>query len=158
MSLRAGLQTWYRVAALLVAAAIVLAAPYGVAVAMRSRIASIILRKAETAISGAAVDTSAPAPGTGREGRQTRRGQAHECGRRKCDGPARPLDCAGLGTSEIGSHPHCKYQNGKCRLLRRVLGDRLLVGRGLVLKGGGMRHGDDVVAGIDEVDVPGDAG
>jgi hypothetical protein len=55
MSLRAGLQTWYRVAALLVAAAIVLAAPYGVAVAMRSGVASIILRKAETAISGAAV-------------------------------------------------------------------------------------------------------
>ena len=86
MSLRAGLKTWYRVAALLVAAAIVLAAPYGVAVAMRSGVASIILRKAETAISGAAVDTSAPAPGTGREGRQTRRGQAHECGRRGCDG------------------------------------------------------------------------
>jgi hypothetical protein len=42
MSLRAGLQTWYRVAALLVAAAIVLAAPYGVAVAMRSGVASII--------------------------------------------------------------------------------------------------------------------
>ena len=68
MSLRAGLQTWYRVAALLVAAAIVLAAPYGVAVAMRSGVASIILRKAETAISGAAVCTSAPAPATGREG------------------------------------------------------------------------------------------
>ena len=66
MSLRAGLQTWYRVAALLVAAAIVLAAPYGVAVAMRSGVASIILRKAETAISGAAVGTSAPAPATGR--------------------------------------------------------------------------------------------
>jgi hypothetical protein len=158
MSLRAGLQTWYRVAALLVAAAIVLAAPYGVAVAMRSGIASIILRKAETAISGAAVDTSASAPATGWEGRQTRRVQAHECRVQGVRRPACPLDCAGLGTSEIGSHPHCKYQNGKCRLLRRVLGDRLLVGRGLVLKGGGMRHGDDVVAGIDEVHVPGDAG
>ena len=56
------------VAALLVAAAIVLAAPYGVAVAMRSGVASIILRKAETAISGAAVDTSVPAPATGRGG------------------------------------------------------------------------------------------
>jgi hypothetical protein len=42
MSLGAGLHTWYRVAALLAAAAIVLAAPYGVAVAMRSGVASII--------------------------------------------------------------------------------------------------------------------
>jgi len=99
MSLRAGLQTWYRVAALLVAAAIVLAAPYGVAVAMRSGIASIILRKAETAISGAAVDTSAPAPATGREGRQTRRVQAHECGRRKCDGRLAHL------SAPVSGHP-----------------------------------------------------
>ena len=86
MSLRAGLQTWYRVAALLVAAAIVLAAPYGVAVAMRSGVASIILRKAETAISGAAVTPPRRRlPPVGR-GRQTRRVQAHECGRRECDG------------------------------------------------------------------------
>jgi hypothetical protein len=42
MSLRAGLQSWTRVAALLAAAAIVLAAPYGVAVAMRSGVFSII--------------------------------------------------------------------------------------------------------------------
>jgi hypothetical protein len=42
MSLRTGLHTWTRVAALLAAAAIVLAAPYGVAVAMRSGVASII--------------------------------------------------------------------------------------------------------------------
>ena len=42
MSLRAGLQTWTRVAALLAAAAIVLATPYGVAVAMRSGLFSII--------------------------------------------------------------------------------------------------------------------
>ena len=38
MSLRPDLQIWTRVAALLAAAAIVLAAPYGVAVAMRSAI------------------------------------------------------------------------------------------------------------------------
>src|SRR3979409_1309227 len=44
------------------------------------------------------------------------------------------------------------------RLLRRVLGDRLLVRRGFVLKGRWMRHGDDVVAGIDEVDITGDRG
>jgi hypothetical protein len=36
LSIRASLQTWKRVAALLVAAAILLAAPYGVAVAVRS--------------------------------------------------------------------------------------------------------------------------
>jgi hypothetical protein len=42
MRLRADLQIWTRVAALLAAAAIVLAAPYGVAVAMRSGVASII--------------------------------------------------------------------------------------------------------------------
>jgi len=42
MSLRTGLHTWTRVAAQLAAAAIVLAAPYGVAVAMRSGVASII--------------------------------------------------------------------------------------------------------------------
>ena len=68
MSLRAGLQTWYRVAALLVAAAIVLAAPYGVAVAMRSGIASIILWNAELGISGTAVGASAPPPAIGRAG------------------------------------------------------------------------------------------
>jgi len=81
MSLRAGLQTWYRVAALLVAAAIVLAAPYGVAVAMRSGVASIILRKAGAAVT----PPRRRLPPVGR-GRQTRRVQAHECGRRECDG------------------------------------------------------------------------
>src|SRR5262249_18614286 len=41
------------------------------------------------------------------------------------------------------------------RLLRRVLGDGAFVRRGFVLERGGMRHGDDVVAGIDEVDLAG---
>ena len=40
MSIRAGLQAWKHFAALLIAAAIVLAAPYGIAVAVRSAIAS----------------------------------------------------------------------------------------------------------------------
>src|ERR1700730_18799012 len=43
-------------------------------------------------------------------------------------------------------------------LLRCVLGDGGLVRRSFVLERGRMRHGDDVVAGIDEVDVAGDAG
>lgn len=62
MSIRAGLQAWKRFAALLTAAAIVLAAPYGIAVAVRSAIASIILWKAETAISRTAADASMPLP------------------------------------------------------------------------------------------------
>jgi hypothetical protein len=40
----------------------VLAAPYGIAVAVRSAIASIILWNAETAISRTAADASAPPP------------------------------------------------------------------------------------------------
>ena len=64
MSIRAGLQAWKRFAALLIAAAIVLAAPYGIAVAVRSAIASIILGNAETAISSTAADASAPPPAT----------------------------------------------------------------------------------------------
>jgi hypothetical protein len=62
MSIRAGLQAWKHFAALLIAAAIVLAAPYGIAVAVRSAIASIILWNAETAISRTAADASAPLP------------------------------------------------------------------------------------------------
>ena len=62
MSIRAGLQAWKRFAALLIAAAIALAAPYGIAVAVRSAIASIILCNAETAISRTAADGSAPLP------------------------------------------------------------------------------------------------
>jgi len=62
MSIRAGLQAWKHIAALLIAAAIVLAAPYGIAVAVRSAIASIILRNTETAISRTAADGSAPLP------------------------------------------------------------------------------------------------
>jgi len=62
MSIRAGLQAWKPIAALLIAAAIVLAAPYGIAVAVRSAIASIILWKAETAISRTAADASMPLP------------------------------------------------------------------------------------------------
>jgi hypothetical protein len=62
MSIRAGLQAWKHIAALLIAAAIVLAAPYGIAVAVRSAIASIILGNAETAISKTADDASAPLP------------------------------------------------------------------------------------------------
>ena len=62
MSIRAGLQAWKRFAALLIGAAIVLAAPYGIAVAVRSAIASIILWNAETAISRTAADASAPVP------------------------------------------------------------------------------------------------
>src|SRR5262245_49354459 len=44
------------------------------------------------------------------------------------------------------------------QLLRRVLDDRPLVRRGLVFERGRMRHGDDIVAGIHEVDLAGDAG
>ena len=62
MSIRAGLRAWKRFAALLIVAAIVLAAPYGIAVAVRSAIASIILWNAETAISRTAADGSAPLP------------------------------------------------------------------------------------------------
>jgi hypothetical protein len=62
MSIRAGLQAWKHIAALLIAAAIVLAAPYGIAVAVRSAIASIILWNAETAISRTAADASMPLP------------------------------------------------------------------------------------------------
>lgn len=62
MSIRAGLQAWKRFAALLTAAAIVLAAPYGIAVAVRSAIASIILWNAETAISRTAANASVPVP------------------------------------------------------------------------------------------------
>jgi hypothetical protein len=62
MSIRASLQAWKHIAALLIAAAIVLAAPYGIAVAVRSAIASIILWNAETAISRTAADASAPPP------------------------------------------------------------------------------------------------
>lgn len=61
LSFRADLKTWKRIAVLLAAAAILLAAPYGIAVAVRSGIASIILWKSEIAISAAAVDASAPA-------------------------------------------------------------------------------------------------
>jgi hypothetical protein len=60
MSIRAGLQAWKHFAALLIAAAI--AAPYGIAVAVRSAIASIILWNAETAISRTAANASAPVP------------------------------------------------------------------------------------------------
>ena len=60
MSIRAGLQAWKHFVALLIVAAIVLAAPYGIAVAVRSAIASIILWNAETAISRTAADASAP--------------------------------------------------------------------------------------------------
>ena len=62
MSIGAALQAWKRIAALLSAAAIVLAAPYGIAVAVRSAIASIILWNAETAISRTVADASAPLP------------------------------------------------------------------------------------------------
>ena len=62
MSIRAGLRAWKRFAALLIVAAIVLAAPYGIAVAVRSAIASIILWNAETAISRTAANASAPVP------------------------------------------------------------------------------------------------
>ena len=62
MSIRARLQAWKHFAALLIAAAIVLAAPYGIAVAVRSAIASIILWNAETAISRTAANASAPVP------------------------------------------------------------------------------------------------
>ena len=62
MSIRAGLRAWKRFAALLIVAAIVLAAPYGIAVAVRSAIASIILRNTETAISRTAANASAPVP------------------------------------------------------------------------------------------------
>jgi hypothetical protein len=65
MSIRAGLQAWKHIAALLIAAAIVLAAPYGIAVAVRSAIASIILWNAETAISRTAAEASLPAISTG---------------------------------------------------------------------------------------------
>jgi len=62
MSVRAGLQAWKHIAALLIAAAMVLAAPYGIAVAVRSGIASIILWNAETAISRTVAGASAPVP------------------------------------------------------------------------------------------------
>jgi hypothetical protein len=65
MSIRAGLQAWKHIAALLIAAAIVLAAPYGIAVAVRSTIASIILWNAETAISRTGAEASLPASSTG---------------------------------------------------------------------------------------------
>jgi len=58
MSIRAGLQAWKHFVALLIAAAIVLAAPYGIAVAVR------FLGNAETAISSTAADASAPPPAT----------------------------------------------------------------------------------------------
>jgi hypothetical protein len=61
MSIRAGLQAWKHIAALLIAAAIVLAAPYGIAAAVRSAIASIILWNAETAISRTVADAALPA-------------------------------------------------------------------------------------------------
>ena len=73
MSIRAGLQAWKHIAALLIAAAIVLAAPYGIAVAVRSGIASIILWNAETAISRTAADASGPVPAISR-GPQTTNG------------------------------------------------------------------------------------
>jgi hypothetical protein len=59
LSLRASLQTWKRIAVLLAAAAVVLAAPYGVAVAVRASVVSIIIWNAEIGISGNAVDVSA---------------------------------------------------------------------------------------------------
>jgi hypothetical protein len=59
LSLRASLQTWKRIAVLLAAAAVVLTAPYGVAVAVRAGVASIIIWNAEIGISGNAVDVSA---------------------------------------------------------------------------------------------------
>jgi hypothetical protein len=59
MSTRARLQTWKRVAVLLAAAAVLLAAPYGIAVAVRAGVTSIILWKAEITISGAAGDALA---------------------------------------------------------------------------------------------------
>ena len=71
MSIRAGLQAWKHIAALLIAAAIVLAAPYGIAVAVRSAIASIILWNAETAISRPADDASAPLPAISTEPQAT---------------------------------------------------------------------------------------
>jgi hypothetical protein len=62
MTIRMNLQICKRIAALLVAAAIVLAAPYAIAVALRSGISSIILRTVETAVSGSAVDATAAPP------------------------------------------------------------------------------------------------
>jgi hypothetical protein len=137
MSIRAGLQAWKHFAALLIAAAIVLAAPYGIAVAVRSAIASIILWKAETAISRTAADASMPLPAI--------YGVAsHDwTGRRRMSGSV---------AAYILKNKRMR------RLLRGVLGDCLLVRRGFVLEGCRMWHRDDVVAGIDEVDVTGDAG
>jgi hypothetical protein len=60
VSLRARLHTWKRVALLLAAAAVLLTAPYGLAVAVRATVASIILWKAEITISEAAGDALAP--------------------------------------------------------------------------------------------------
>src|SRR5262245_49963697 len=62
-----------------------------------------------------------------------------------------------LGLIWMGGHG-CRRGPPHLQLLRRVLDDRPFVRRGLVLERGGMRHGDDVVAGIDEVDLAGDAG
>lgn len=138
MSIRAGLQAWKHIAALLIAAAIVLAAPYGIAVAVRSAIASIILWNAETAISRTAADASAPPP-------------AISTGAANHDGTERRR-MSGSAAATILKNKR------KRRLLRGVLGDCLLVRRGFVLEGHRMRHGDDVVAGIDEVDVTGDTG
>ena len=137
MSIRAGLQAWKHFAALLIAAAIVLAAPYGIAVAVRSAIASIILWNAETAISRTAADASMPLPAI--------YGVAsHDwTGRRRMSGSV---------AAYILKNKRMR------RLLRGVLGDCLLVRRGFVLEGHRMRHGDDVVAGVDEVDVTGDTG
>src|SRR5262249_12471113 len=54
--------------------------------------------------------------------------------------------------------PRSRGAAANLKLLRRVLGDGALVRRGFVLERGGMRNGDAVVAGIDEVDVAGHAG
>ena len=79
MSIRAGLQAWKHFAALLIAAAIVLAAPYGIAVAVRSAIASIILWNTETAISRTPLTRPRPVPPS-RRGRKPRpdRAPPHE--------------------------------------------------------------------------------
>src|SRR5436190_16994029 len=45
---------------------------------------------------------------------------------------------------------------GRGDSLRRVLGNRLLIRQGFVLERGWMRHGNDVVAGIHEVNVTGE--
>lgn len=70
MNIRASMQTSKRVAALLVAAALVLGAPYLLTVALRSGLVSIILRDGEIAISRTAIEAALPAASLGRAGLQ----------------------------------------------------------------------------------------